>query len=113
MYRYLCVLTRRDECIILCGIASKPFCPKTFFSFMYHRGDGFIPFLEEPELFAYSPPGLNHTITFNATAAALLFQGLNEEEEDAFYIMCGIIDGDNPGVPFNPVPVDLHIVPCG
>ena len=74
-----------------------------------HRSFG-VDLEREPLIYFLSPPGLNHTATFNATAVALMYSpSLNVVHRVS--LQCGFINGDNTSTPYNSQPTDLYIQP--
>ena len=64
----------------------------------------------EPLIYFLSPPGLNHTATFNATTVALMYSpSLNVVHRVS--LQCGFINGDNTSTPYNSQLTDLYIQP--
>ena len=58
-----------------------------------------------PQVFLFSPPDLNHIVTFNATYAVLMFDGfVNELHRIEF--QCGFMDGNDL---YNAVYFELYI----
>ena len=76
----------------------------------YYTHRSFGVDLEREPLIYLSPPGLNHTATFNATAVALMYSpSLNVVHRVS--LQCGFINGDNTSTPYNSQPTDLYIQP--
>ena len=62
----------------------------------------------DPQTYILSPPGLNHTATFNATAVALMYsRSLSVVQR--LSLQCGFINGDNTGTPYTRQFTDLYI----
>ncbi len=56
-------------------------------------GPGIDTDSDYPGVFAYSPPGLNHTVTFNATLFALVSDGFVRIPH-CLRLQCGFLDGN-------------------
>lgn len=64
----------------------------------------------EPQTYILSPPGLNHTATFNATAVALMYsRSLSTVQR--LSLQCGFINGDNTGTFYTRQFTNLYIQP--
>ena len=64
----------------------------------------------DPQTYILSPPGLNHTATFNATAVALMYSR-SLSVVHRLSLQCGFINGDNTGTPYTRQFTDLYIQP--